>query len=40
VSVKSLVKPVAREGIPAVAAVQVCGVVISCFPRSAIAVCV
>jgi hypothetical protein len=40
VSVKSLVKPVAREGIPAVAAVQVCCVVSSCFPRSVIAVCV
>jgi hypothetical protein len=40
VSVKSLVKPVARGGIPAVAAVQVCYVVISCFSRSVIAVCV
>ena len=38
-SVKSVVKPEAMEGIPAVAALQVCDVVIACFSRFVIDWC-
>jgi hypothetical protein len=40
VFVKPVVKPVSMEGIPAVVALQVCGVVIACFSRAVVAACV